>query len=290
MVIIAYKGGGQLGNRLFLFAIFIAFCKEHNLKLYNPSFNEYGEYFENTKDNLVSCYPKKHKSISTSKLLKKIIYKISFHTALLIAKIKIRNKIISTQSIGYMERMDLEQATNAALFTSIFSFAQGWLFSAPGLLHKHRDSIIDYFIPIKKHNDNITNLIQKIKKNADIIIGVHIRHGDYSSFEGGKYFYSLEVYAKIMKNLLKFFRNKKVTFLVCSNEKQDISIFDELNIVIGTNHLIEDMYSFTKCDYIIGPPSTFTMWASFYGSVPLYIMDTASDHPNSLEEFKIITS
>jgi len=30
------------------------------------------------------------------------------------------------------------------------------------------------------------------------------------------------------------------------------------------------IFSFAKCDYIVGPPSTFTSWASFYGDVPVY--------------------
>ncbi|MCW3058345.1 MAG: hypothetical protein JWQ02_166, partial [Capsulimonas sp.] len=30
------------------------------------------------------------------------------------------------------------------------------------------------------------------------------------------------------------------------------------------------MYSLSECDYILGPPSTFTAWASFYGQKPLY--------------------
>jgi hypothetical protein len=29
------------------------------------------------------------------------------------------------------------------------------------------------------------------------------------------------------------------------------------------------MYALASCDYIVGPPSTFSLWASFYGQVPL---------------------
>lgn len=32
------------------------------------------------------------------------------------------------------------------------------------------------------------------------------------------------------------------------------------------------MYLLARCDYIIDPPSTYTMWASFYGNVPLYMI------------------
>lgn len=49
--------------------------------------------------------------------------------------------------------------------------------------------------------------------------------------------------------------------------------------------IIEDMYSLAECDYIIGPPSTYTMWASFYGEVPLYMVDNPSLKP-VLSDFK----
>ena len=32
---------------------------------------------------------------------------------------------------------------------------------------------------------------------------------------------------------------------------------------------ITDLYALSKCDYIIGPPSSYSQWASFIGDVPL---------------------
>jgi hypothetical protein len=32
---------------------------------------------------------------------------------------------------------------------------------------------------------------------------------------------------------------------------------------------VEDLYAFAGCDLLVGPPSTFTAWAAFYGEVPL---------------------
>ncbi|HAX17707.1 MAG TPA: hypothetical protein DCY00_03825 [Actinobacteria bacterium] len=53
------------------------------------------------------------------------------------------------------------------------------------------------------------------------------------------------------------------------------------------NHFIEDLYSLALCDYIFGPPSTFSMWASFYGEVPLRFI-TNPDTDLSLDKFKKI--
>jgi len=65
---------------------------------------------------------------------------------------------------------------------------------------------------------------------------------------------------------------KRVKFLICSNTKQDEQLFKGLNYVMGNNHPLEDMYAFAQCDFLIGPPSTYTAWASFYGSAPLFIL------------------
>lgn len=44
------------------------------------------------------------------------------------------------------------------------------------------------------------------------------------------------------------------------------------------NLMAEDLYSLSKADYIIGPPSSYSAWASLYGSVPLcFIEDSKAD-------------
>jgi hypothetical protein len=72
-----------------------------------------------------------------------------------------------------------------------------------------------------------------------------------------------------MQQAVELFLNKKVAFLICSNSIPDKSLFRNFNCVMGTNQPVEDMYSFAQCDFLIGPPSTFTGWASFYGQVPV---------------------
>ena len=90
-----------------------------------------------------------------------------------------------------------------------------------------------------------------------------------------------------MQRITSLFPQKKVAFLICSNTKVNAESFPGMSVIKGTNHELEDLYAFSKCDYLAGPPSTYTMWASFYGDVPLYQMHD----PNSafsIEDFKII--
>jgi hypothetical protein len=38
-----------------------------------------------------------------------------------------------------------------------------------------------------------------------------------------------------------------------------------------------DLHALARCDYIFGPQSTFTQWASFYGNKPLLLLKDADD-------------
>ncbi|MCJ7694471.1 MAG: hypothetical protein MUO40_03510, partial [Anaerolineaceae bacterium] len=76
----------------------------------------------------------------------------------------------------------------------------------------------------------------------------------------------------------------KVRFLITSNEKQDSNYFSEFDHVIGNGHPIEDLYSLAKCDYITGPPSTYSSWAAYYGSKFIHHFETI-DKPIQLSDF-----
>jgi hypothetical protein len=60
-----------------------------------------------------------------------------------------------------------------------------------------------------------------------------------------------------------------VAFLLCSNEALDLRDFADLPVRLATGHFVEDLYALAACDYVLGPPSSYSMWASFYGQVPL---------------------
>lgn len=78
-----------------------------------------------------------------------------------------------------------------------------------------------------------------------------------------------------MKRVERQLAPNKVVFLVCSNAKHSREEFGDLSIVYGNGDIIEDMYSFAEVDFLMGPPSTYTLWASFYGQVPLCHLETA---------------
>ena len=151
----------------------------------------------------------------------------------------------------------------------------GWLFRSDELLQQHAACIREHFRIHDANQQRVEQLISSARGQADVVVGVHIRHGDYASYENGKYFYQVSEYVAAMHGVRQQLSPRRVVFLVCSNAKFTPDVFDGLNVVYGTGDVIEDLYSFAETDLLMGPPSTFTLWASFYGQVPLSMMMTA---------------
>lgn len=122
-----------------------------------------------------------------------------------------------------------------------------------------------------------------------MLIGIVIRHGDYRTWLDGKYFYSMETYTKLMKQVEALFSDKKAKFLICSDEEQDTNVFTSamINFCFRSGHMIENLYSLAECDYIVSPPSTYGMWASFYGKTPLYIVNDPHQIISTPESFTV---
>jgi hypothetical protein len=122
----------------------------------------------------------------------------------------------------------------------------------------------------------------------DKIIGVHIRRGDYLKYNEGKYYFADHDYKRFMLQCCDMNPGKKIGFFLSSDEKINYDNFDDFNICKPAfAGVIEDLYSLSYCDLIIGPPSTFSEWASFYGKTPTYQIHSKEEtlHP---DKFKII--
>lgn len=255
MIIFSNKPG-QLGNMLFIYANLLAYGIEHQVRVSNPAFYDYQSYFQGTQ--------------AKSDMFAKLAYRFSFFMARVLHRLKIRLPFLSVNYLDWNESFDLDQSGKQ--LSGGLCFLQGWQYRAPESCRKHEAEIRSFFAPVKHHAIVIEDFFKnKFSSTEEIIIAVHIRRGDYKHFESGKYFYSIENYKNIMGKVVSLFPGQKLHFLVCSNEKltaEELSL-DGAFITIAMNHELLDMYSMARCHYILGPPSTYSMWASVYGNVPL---------------------
>ena len=167
-------------------------------------------------------------------------------------------------------------------------FVHGWLFRMPDALTESAPALRDFFRPHEDALQAARQSAQDAREGCDVLIGVHVRHGDYRVYDGGRYFFTTEQYAVLMARTAALFRDQKVAFLVCSNEPQPLAPFDSegLRVMFGLGSLIEDLYALAACDFLLGAPSSFTWWASFYGGVPLCQVASA-DAVLKREDFQV---
>lgn len=260
MVIIQSKSG-RLANRLFIFSRFIANSIEYSYSLANPTFDEYCRYFPSTRKNDFGNYPI---SISSPG---NYHYKFFFPSTWVLKKVKPsgRDYIFIRSEKGPF--YDLNNPEFVRLAATKRVYASGWYFNDRQNMIRHQDAIRSLFTPDTEVTEGISEHFTRIRREDHVIVGVHIRRGDYRRWQGGIHFFEDHEYAEKMSALEYHIHQegKSVTFLLCSNEPIDSEAYKAFSIQKGPGDMIGDLYSLASCDYIIGPPSTYSMWASFYG-------------------------
>jgi len=152
-------------------------------------------------------------------------------------------------------------------------------------LIKYHNEITQIFEPKKVYKQRVDSELRERLEKFKIIVGVHIRRGDYRDFLGGIYNFDDKTYVRVMESIKDQLKSidQRAIFLLCSNEKIDLSSYSNLEVFqISEPNSISDLYALSSCNYIIGPPSTYSMWASYYGKVPLKFIKK----PNELINLK----
>ncbi len=180
-------------------------------------------------------------------------------------------------------------AQTKVMLTHRLVLATGWCVRFFDLFEKYKGEIKQLFAFAENVEQTAS---QRLSHCADgsIKLGVHVRRGDYATWCGGHYFFNDEQYARVIAQFCQFFPGKQVEVFVCGNDpKLDHTCYQD---VMGASHVhfpngspAEDLCLLSHCDYLVGPPSTFTLVASMYHDSMLYWMLNADDEL-SLSSFK----
>lgn len=273
MVIIQTKTG-QLANRLFLFGHFIASSIEYGYRLWNPAFEEYERYFPAVRQNDFGHYP-----ISVRRKLG-LPFPLMKVTAGILSRLlpaSLWHEVVLASS--HPGGIDLSEEGFVDAARRKVVIAAGWEFRDFRSFEKHGDVIRQIFLPDASVLSSVERFADGIKEKADILIGVHVRRGDYRTWQDGKYYWGDRIYAEKIQQMETHLAaaGKTAAFALCSNEPVDLQHFRG-TVRMGPGSMIEDLYLLSKCDMIIGPPSTFSLWASFHGRVPLLHLSDGAEH------------
>lgn len=291
-MVILVKRTGQLGNRLFLFAHFISNAAEYGYELCNPSFGAYAPFFEATASGQfgglpVRLHPFGEQLAGFDRVFDLLQHPRAFKMLRGATRLLPKRLSLVTSADDDDQSFDLNQPDYLDQARSSVVLAHGWLFRDKRHFVRHAPRLRKLFAPIAVHRQAVAALLARVREEADIVVGVHIRRGDYAQYAGGAYFYDNATYARAMHQLRRQLpAHQRVAFLLCSNEEVEAADFAGLTVHRPTGHFVEDLYALAACDYLLGPPSSYSMWASFYGQVPLLHLHTAQQ-PVALEDFAV---
>ena len=152
-----------------------------------------------------------------------------------------------------------------------FKIVGGWEFRVEDLTNKYYvdlKEIYKFKIKVSKNLDKLFKKFANLKNEGRYLVAIHIRRSDYKIWKNGIYYFDDIAYNKIIENIREELKNKNLSpfFIGVSDEK----ISEIINLDFKSNFSwIEDQMILNKCDLIVGPPSTFTMWASYISETPL---------------------
>lgn len=156
---------------------------------------------------------------------------------------------------------------------NFLGFKKGWFtMDDRRYLQQAKKDLQHIFKPRRDITEKAETRMKELRSLADMVIGVHIRHGDYKTWRDGLYYYTLEDFHRFMLQLKGLYPDKKVLFFISSNEVFSTDVFTDCDCFrFGKEPFgdILDLYMLSLCDRIIGPWSTYSRWASFIGEVPL---------------------
>lgn len=266
-MIIAYDTPGQLGNQLWAYSNLIAVAKEYNVSVIIILQQNYYKLLD--ADALQVAKRKGVYVLDAGSYKGRIIRKFgdvflknnNGFLAKGLSVTLVEDGSIALQKIieQSRKRLYIVNAWEQRIHTS-------------SILNEN-DFIRSVILPEAKSKKKAEERIELLRQKFDVIVAVHIRRGDYKNFLDGKYYFEDDVYLNKMVQINHVLSSVKVVFAIFSNEKIDINNFTTVNASFNNNNTpIGDMWGISLCDFIIGPLSTFSMWASFWKKVPLHFI------------------
>ena len=190
----------------------------------------------------------------------------------------IKNEWIYFDEKKFQSNSDLLEIKRSLLCT-----IKLWRFRSRTKIKEYRKQIKKVFTPHNAILDVGRGVIAGV--NADIVIGVHIRWGDYKT-EAPSYYHDIEVYRARMLEAQEVFRGKKLGFVVCTEEGQDVDRLTGLLCVFPKGDAITDLYTLAQCDYLIASASTFSGWAAYWGEIAAFVVDSPDKKIETIGDFE----
>ena len=175
-----------------------------------------------------------------------------------------------------------EQGMDALMRRHTTMLVDGWTVHFHDLFQKHFERIraLFTFLPEVEQTAQL-RMMPWLTREGSMLLGVHIRRGDYARFLGGRYFFDDSVYVRLIRQVFAMHPGRRLVVFVCGNDPQldreaYCQAIPEARFVFPQGTAGEDLCVLSHCHALIGPPSSFSLVAAMYRNIPLCFVTDAS--------------
>jgi len=168
--------------------------------------------------------------------------------------------------------------------------ATGWYARWYDLFLKYKSEILKLFTFLPEVEEKVKAILSPHSSLlSPLKLGLHIRRGDYKTWQNGQFYFTDEEYVRVIKSFINNLPSihpqpsNLVHIFICGNDptlnkeyyRKELSSLP-VSLTFPDGNPGEDLCLLSHCDYLIGPPSTFTLVASMYHDTPLcWLSDTS---------------
>ncbi len=270
-MVLIQKRVGQLGNQLFNIAHFAAAALDHNFKVLCPCFQYPLDQFPSlNSDERVRVWNFSSATANRAvhrafKLLRKTIPQSPVHECCV------------AEGPPYTA-IDGPEFTETARRKLVVA-CEGFGFRACRSIVNQYDRIRELFRLSGETVDRVNRYVERHSWGRNVnVVGFHIRRGDYRDYLGGRYCYDDDAWVRWIDQARAALHSPSRRFVGILFSDEDLTSLansaDDLFLAPGS--AFEDLHMLSRCNFILGPPSTFSGWASFIGRVPIMRLEAAS--------------
>lgn len=268
LVLSRYCGG--FGNRAYLHVHALATAMEHGFSLVNLTLHQKAYFFEGLWANSWCRYPAPAWGLPLHQAVRGLRF-----WAEALADWQIRHPRALPGFHVWRLREEEYLCMEDPRFLEIcrknrWINLQGWLFRANRYVRKHRDTIRRILRFRRSLNPELSAWLDESKLHRRTRLCLHIRQGDFRTWQGGRHYIDPAEYARIACRIAKSDRQRKLEFWVSSDEPVDLTLFPPGTRTCPRRNMAEDFQLMTESDFILGGISTFSRAAAFLGGAKVH--------------------
>ncbi len=141
-------------------------------------------------------------------------------------------------------------------FISKLTYVEGWYFRNAAISNNDKAFYRSEFNKKLQSEEYYEN-------HSPLKVALHIRRGDYEFFQDGRYFLNDSQYVTALRNVVSDINKpfEIIVFGIDPKLNRDIYVSLGYPIHFSDGSIYQDYYRMSKCKILIGPSSTFSIWA-----------------------------